>query len=71
MAAAIEADPSLEITLDVENERIRFGDQNLTAVVRESARMALSGGKWDMIGELAEGESEIAKVVAGLPYMAP
>ncbi|MDA7640969.1 3-isopropylmalate dehydratase small subunit [Opitutaceae bacterium] len=71
MAAAIEADPSLEITLDVENERIRFGDQNLTAVVRESARKALSEGKWDMIGELTEGEPEVVKVVAGLPYMAP
>lgn len=70
MAAAIEADPNLEITLDVENERIHFGDQSVTAVVRESARRALSEGKWDMIGELKDGEAEVAKVASKLPYMA-
>lgn len=70
IAAAIEADPTIEIILDIENERIRFGDQNLTAVVRDTARKALCEGKWDMIGELTEGEPEVAEVVAKLPYMA-
>jgi 3-isopropylmalate/(R)-2-methylmalate dehydratase small subunit len=69
IAAAIESDPSAEITLDVGNERIRVGDQSYTAVVRETARKALCEGKWDMIGELKEGESQVAVVVQKLPYM--
>lgn len=70
IAAAIEADPSVEITLDVENERIHFGDQSVTAVIRDTAQKALVAGAWDMIGELREGEAEITKVVGGLSYMA-
>lgn len=69
ITAAIEADPSIEITLDVENERIQFGDQSVTAVVRESAQMALVAGKWDMIGELREASDEISKLTASLPYI--
>ena len=69
IAAAIKADPSLEITLDVENERIIIGERSYTAVVRETARKALCEGKWDMIGELKESESEVASVAGKLPYM--
>lgn len=69
IAAAIEADPSIEITLDVANERIRFGDQSVEATVRETARKALCEGKWDMIGELNEASSEIAAVANRLSYM--
>jgi 3-isopropylmalate/(R)-2-methylmalate dehydratase small subunit len=70
IVAAIEADPSIEVTLDVANERISFGDQSVTAVVRDSARMALCEGKWDMIGELREVESRISEVAGALRYMA-
>ena len=70
IVAAVEADPSIEVTLDVANERISFGDQSVTAVVRDSARMALCEGKWDMIGELREAEGRITEVAGALPYMA-
>ena len=69
IAAAVEVDPSIEIILDVENERIHFGDQSVTAVVRETARKALCEGKWDMIGELKEAEDRISEVAGALPYM--
>lgn len=66
---AIEADPSIEITLDVVNERIIFGGRSVTAVVRDTAQRALVAGKWDMIGELRESKDEVDAVVSGLPYM--
>ncbi|EDY83716.1 3-isopropylmalate dehydratase, small subunit [Verrucomicrobiia bacterium DG1235] len=69
VAAAVEADPSLEITLDVESERIQFGNESVTAVVRDTAQKALVAGKWDMIGELSESAGDVASVVAKLPYM--
>lgn len=67
---AIEADPSIEITLDVVNERIHFGEQSVTAVIRDSAQMALVAGTWDMIGELRETADEVSKLVSKLPYIA-
>lgn len=70
IVAAVEADPSIEVTLDVANERILFGDQSVTAVVRDSARTALCEGKWDMIGELREAEGRVTEVAGALPYMA-
>lgn len=70
IAKAIEANPQIEITLDVANERIRFGDQSVTAVIRDTAQKALVSGAWDMIGELREGEPQVAAVAARLPYMA-
>lgn len=70
IASAIEADPGIEILLDVANERIQFGEKSVTAVVRDTARIALVEGKWDAIGELREGADAIAKTAAALPYMA-
>ena len=37
IAAAVELDPSLEVTIDVENQRVRFGDAEVTCYIRESA----------------------------------
>ncbi len=70
IAAAIKANPDLEIVLDVANERIVFGDQSVSAVVRDTARKALTEGKWDPIGELREAKDEIAKVADALVYLA-
>ncbi len=69
IADAVEADPSVEIELDVANERIRFGEQSVTAVVRDTARKALIAGRWDMIGELREAADTVSEVVGKLPYM--
>lgn len=70
ISAAVAADPSIEIKLDVVDQRIFFGEESVTAVVRETAQKALVAGKWDMIGELKESSSDVAEVVSKLPYMA-
>ncbi len=70
IAAAVEADPELEITLDVENERIVFGSESVGAVVRDTAKKALVEGKWDMIGELRDAKGEVESVIGKLPYIA-
>lgn len=70
ISAAVDADPSLEIELDVESEKIVFGDQSVTAVIRETAKKALTAGKWDMIGELKEAAADVAAIAAKLPYLA-
>jgi 3-isopropylmalate/(R)-2-methylmalate dehydratase small subunit len=68
-AAAIEANPGLEIRVDVSAQEIRFGGRKARASIREAARDALVNGRWDPIGELLEGTAAAKAVAARLPYM--
>jgi len=70
LAAAIEANPGLELVVDVVKQEIRFGGQSIKATLRESARDALMHGRWDAIGELIEGLPDMKATAAKLPYMA-
>jgi len=70
VAAAIAADPSLEVTIDVTGAAIHYGSASVPATIRESARDALINGRWDAIGELLEGVPTVKKLAASLPYLA-
>lgn len=59
LAAAIEADPKLEIKVDLETQRVFFGDQNFTIMLPDTAREALTTGKWDPIAELLEHQDAV------------
>lgn len=70
LSAAVNADPNLEITIDVEANRVRFGDgKDFPVHIVESAREALISAKWDPIGELIEGNEAIENTADALPYM--
>jgi len=69
IAAAVEADPGLEVTIDVDQQVVRFGDNSVTAEIRGSARDALLNGRWDAIAELHEGVPDVQKVASKLAYM--
>lgn len=70
VAAAVETDPAVEVTIDVEAQVVRFADQSIPAEIRGSARDALLNGRWDAIAELHEGVPQVKDVAAQLPYMA-
>ncbi len=70
VAAAIEADPQLEIRVDVAGLAIRFGGRSVKAAMRPAAQDALVNGRWDAIGELLEGLPATRELAARLPYMA-
>ena len=70
LAAAIEADPALAVTLDVSAGEIRFGGQSIRAEVRPAARDALIHGRWDAIGELLDGLPAVQALAARTPYLA-
>jgi 3-isopropylmalate/(R)-2-methylmalate dehydratase small subunit len=70
LAAAVEANPAVEITIDVARSEIRFAGWTIRAVIRESARDALVNGRWDAIGDLLAGVGDVKRVAAGLPYLA-
>ncbi|MEM9478781.1 MAG: 3-isopropylmalate dehydratase small subunit [Verrucomicrobiota bacterium] len=68
LAAKVEADPALEVTVDVEAQRVFFGDDNFTVHIPDSAQDALTSGRWDPLGELIEAADDVKNVVTGLGY---
>jgi 3-isopropylmalate/(R)-2-methylmalate dehydratase small subunit len=69
LAAAVEADPAAEITIDVENARVRCGDRDFPVTISDSAHAALVNGRWDRIGELLKGEEDVKSKAASLGYV--
>jgi 3-isopropylmalate/(R)-2-methylmalate dehydratase small subunit len=59
IAAAVEADPKLEVTVDVANQEVRFGDQTAKVSLPATAHDALTSGRWDPIGELLEAKDVV------------
>ncbi len=70
IAEAVNANPQLEVTLDLDAREIRFGNQVVKATIRETDRDALVNGRWDAIGELLDGRAAIQTTAAKLPYLA-
>ena len=70
VAAAVEANPQLEVVIDVAELEVRFGGQKIKITQRESARDALINGRWDSIGELLDGKDAVAALAKKLPYLA-
>jgi len=70
IAAAVEADPKVEVVIDLVSQKIAFAGTSVSGTVRESARDALVNGRWDPIGELLEGAADAGRIASKLPYMA-
>ncbi len=66
LAAAVEAEPSLEIKIDLEKLRVFYGDKNFTVFMPETAREALTTGNWDPIAELLENKAAVDKTIRAL-----
>jgi len=70
LAAAVEANPALEITVDVDKLTVSYGDQSFPATTTDSARDALISGKWDASGELLEHQDAVAAKMKQLGWAA-
>ena len=67
---AIEADPSVEVTIDVENLRVvTSAGLSFAVSMPESARDALVSGRWDPIQELLDNEAAIQAKAVELHYV--
>lgn len=66
---AVEADPQLELTIDIDKKEVRFGDESVPCEIREGARNALMNGKWDPLQDLLNGAEAVEAVAANLAYM--
>ena len=68
LAVAVEADPDVEITIDVKRNEVRFGEDSIPVTVPSTARDAFLSARWDPIGELLEAEDRIEQTASALPY---
>ena len=69
IAAAIEANPEIELTIDVEDHKIWFGDQSVACEIKPGARDSLLSGNYDPLDELLEGAKNVSETAGALPYM--
>jgi 3-isopropylmalate/(R)-2-methylmalate dehydratase small subunit len=71
IAKAIEADPGVEIAIDLVKSTVSYGGETVPAHLKESARAALVSGRWDPIAELLEAGALIDETAGKLPYLRP
>ncbi|HAZ00377.1 MAG TPA: 3-isopropylmalate dehydratase small subunit [Opitutae bacterium] len=66
---AIDTNPEIEITIDVEDHKIWFGDQSVPCEIKPGARDSLLSGNYDPLDELLVGTDAVSRTAAALPYM--
>ncbi len=69
LSDAIQADPALELTVDLESCELRYADESIPVTIPESARDALVSGRWDFLAQLMENQSGIQAQREALPYL--
>jgi 3-isopropylmalate/(R)-2-methylmalate dehydratase small subunit len=69
LVAAVEANPDLELTIDLEDHKVWFGDEFVKCDIKAGARESLLNGTYDPLDELLQGAAEVTKVTDALPYM--
>ena len=69
LSASIEASPKITVSIDLENARVTYGDESIPVHIPESARDALTGGRWDPIGELLDSAEEVASTASAAGYV--
>ncbi|MCG6157279.1 3-isopropylmalate dehydratase small subunit [Rubinisphaera margarita] len=65
----IEADPQLEIEVDLEKMQVTAGDFSCPVETVASSRDALLSGQWDFLSLLLENKPAIQQTADSLPYM--
>ena len=70
LAAAVEADPTVEVIIDVASSRVLAGGIEFAVKIPRAAHEALVSGQWDPIAELQEGDVAVAERISSLGYLA-
>ncbi len=68
IASALEANPQLELTIDLVDLQIRFGSDAVPCELRPGARDSLLNGRYDPLDELLEGNEQVAALAQQLSY---
>jgi len=69
LAAAVEVDPKLEVSIDLISMTVSYGETSFPVTMPNSAREALLSARWDPIQELLENSSAIEARAESQPYV--
>ena len=69
LVAAIQADPKMEIEVDLERSRVTFGSNAIPVSLPANVRESLVSGQWDFLGQLLDNASQTRDVASTLPYL--
>ncbi|WP_158056758.1 3-isopropylmalate dehydratase small subunit [Halorussus halophilus] len=69
LQAYVEANPDTQIEVDVADETVRYGDQQIAATVDDAQRKALVEGVWDTTALLKSNSESVAQTARDLPYV--
>ncbi|MBW3541593.1 MAG: hypothetical protein KY476_15095, partial [Planctomycetes bacterium] len=70
MARWVEDNPAGEITVDLVAQEVRFGGERVAGHIPESARDALTSGRFDFLAQLLEAQDAIRETAGSIPYVA-
>ena len=69
LTAAIQADPTLSVTVDLTASEVHLGSQSIKVTIPDSARQSLTTGQWDFLGQLLDHQDRIRATAEQLPYL--
>jgi 3-isopropylmalate/(R)-2-methylmalate dehydratase small subunit len=71
LAALIEKTPTVQITLDLTENKVTVDDVDFSAefLIPGHAREPLMNGRWDSIADLVDGLEDVRARVAAIPYL--
>lgn len=69
LGAAVEANPQLEVSIDLESMTASYGETTIKVTMPASAREALMSARWDPIQELLDNSDAIKSRGEALPYV--
>jgi len=69
LQAAIESEPQLQLTIDLRQMTVAYGQRCIQVSMPSGAREQLVSGGWDSLGQLLEAGPQVAATAARLPYM--
>ncbi len=69
LATAIENDPTLQLTVDLETLTVTAGDLSVSVEMPDGVRDALVTGEWDFLSQLLSAQDDVTAHASGIPYL--
>ena len=69
LQALVEADPTLEVVVDIEGNQVRAGGKVFASSIPAGPRKQFLTGSWDATSELVAGLPDVRVVAGRLPYV--
>lgn len=69
MAAAVEQDPTLPMTVDLQLLQVAVGGKSYAVHMPTNVRDSLVTGQWDFLGQLLDNQTGIRQTAATIPYL--